>query len=288
MLSRTSQTSHIKEYYCQYTDQLLKKHKTWHDGRLKFFELNKKFQLFTVDDNVLLGSGFVTNVRRLERILSESFFGKEEHKIFSQFLVIIDCLEREYDRDIGTLAREGLTPYNIKVHPGTALAPSPSNQNTKLRRESPQPSSHQDTLALRFNTPFRRPRMAPREITAASINTPPTKKQLKQPLLRKSVTRTTAEPVEKQSVSLALDASKMGCGQLQQRTSRRRKKTVVIAPGPQAGFEDSGNLSSPGPSLSTELALSKAHPQPIAQHWNISTFRINKKKTTIYHEPIKL
>ncbi|SCU80617.1 LAMI_0B03158g1_1 [Lachancea mirantina] len=79
----------VWEFECQYTNDVHKKRKTWHDGKLRFHESNSRFQLYSEQDNVLLGSEFVTNAKQIEHILDFKGFGSEEHKIAGRFLVII-------------------------------------------------------------------------------------------------------------------------------------------------------------------------------------------------------
>ena len=280
MLGRTTRTSHVKEFHCQYTDQISKKHKTWHDGRLKFFQLTKKFQLFTLDDNVLLASEFVSNLRHLECILSFSGFGKEEHRIFSQFLIIIECLDREYDRNVGGLSNNAIQPYNVKTYSQTAPDATPSNANARLRHPNLGSSKHQDSLALQFNRPFRRPRMAPKDITASCQNLDPKRDTPKINPQKTTVPKSSSDHKEGQKVSLALNMAK-GASHIPPRTSRRQRLEHSIEP-----FLNDSDPSKPGASVALEPLSAAAIFKP--KRDPTRSFRIHKKKLTIYHEPIDL
>lgn len=92
--------SHVIEYSCQYSDQIRKKHKIWHDGKLKYYQVNSRFMLYPEDSNVLIASNFISNQREISRILDTEGFNTVEHKIFSRAVVIITDILCEYDREI--------------------------------------------------------------------------------------------------------------------------------------------------------------------------------------------
>ncbi|AAS51034.2 ACL194Cp [Eremothecium gossypii ATCC 10895] len=162
-MSSGKTVSHVVEYFCQYTDQLRKKHKVWHDGKLKYYTLTNKFQLYTEEGGTLLGSEFVTNSRQLAHILDERGFGAEEHHIFAAFLIIIAELDRAYDKEI-SLFRPGHTPRAL---PGPVVslahrrAPSSPSGSQQSRARALPHARH--SLSLAKNEPFRRPRQAARQ-----------------------------------------------------------------------------------------------------------------------------
>ncbi|QHS73359.1 Mte1p SPAR_G02690 [Saccharomyces paradoxus] len=171
--------SHIVEYECQYTDQLYKKRKVWHDGRLKYFQINNRFMLYTEKDNVLLASEFKINSKELKAILNPEGFDIEEHRIFSQFLVIISNIIEEYDRDIQVAASHVRTdPMNLSVQKQRPLisdsAPSMNHistareihSNTKVTTSKHRQKEDSNTeggfniskLTLKVNKPFKKPK----------------------------------------------------------------------------------------------------------------------------------
>ncbi|CDO94498.1 unnamed protein product [Kluyveromyces dobzhanskii CBS 2104] len=81
-------SSIVREFSCQYSDQIRKKHKTWHDGKLRYIESSNRFLLFT-DDGVQLCSKLITSNKHIAEILNEEGYGIEEHRIFGSFYVII-------------------------------------------------------------------------------------------------------------------------------------------------------------------------------------------------------
>lgn len=76
-------------YACQYTDQIRKKRKIWHDGKLRYYSSLNKFQLFSSEGGIMLASDFVTNTKQVAQILNKNSFG-EEHQIFSSYLVVLE------------------------------------------------------------------------------------------------------------------------------------------------------------------------------------------------------
>lgn len=167
--------SKVKEYYCQYTNQLWKKHKTWHDGKLKYFLLNNKFQLYTVEDNVLLSSEFVTNMHQLQHILDSTGFGAEEHKIFSQYIVVIESLHCQYERDINGFIKDNkryfISKADERSHPSTTMVP-----NRTITAVPPEHSLSRtrfsNSLALQFNKPFQPPRRISKSRTNSRAQQP--------------------------------------------------------------------------------------------------------------------
>lgn len=75
----------MAEYQCQYSDQVRKKHKSWHDGVLKY----KSGQLILyIDDGGKLATVRKSS-RELERILDPNRFG-EELRLSSRYVVTIE------------------------------------------------------------------------------------------------------------------------------------------------------------------------------------------------------
>lgn len=121
------------EYTCQYSDQVRKKHKTWHDGKLKVVQPSKRLTLHSLSNKTLLSSTIMTSDRELERILDPGDFGTAEHHIFGRYVVIICEKEGEQEE--------------------TRAAEPP------VRRILAKPTSSNDhPLALRMNKPFKPPR----------------------------------------------------------------------------------------------------------------------------------
>ncbi|CAI4062242.1 hypothetical protein SKDZ_07G2940 [Saccharomyces kudriavzevii ZP591] len=171
--------SHIVEYECQYTDQLYKKRKIWHDGRLKYFQINNKFTLYTEKDNILLASEFKTNSKELRGILNPEGFDIEEHRVFSQFLVIISSIIEEYDRDIqvtashvrtdvpnSSLQRQQLvisqgvptlnhTSTAREIHPKRKVVTS---KNKQKEDDGAEGGFNISKLTLKVNRPFKKPK----------------------------------------------------------------------------------------------------------------------------------
>ncbi|CAL9728908.1 hypothetical protein MOUN0_F01486 [Monosporozyma unispora] len=192
--------SHVVEYSCQYSDQVRKKQKIWHDGKLKYFQINNRFMLYT-EDNVMLSSSFVTNSKEVSAYLDEEGFEITEHKIFGSFVIVINEIIAEYDREIRHIKtttapsftnNKNLAQSNdnvVSVHhvqypdkmvlknstehfahskatSSTPLAKKPSSNMTRLNSMSPVVKKEQgggmtsSGLALKFNKPFKPPRMA--------------------------------------------------------------------------------------------------------------------------------
>lgn len=83
-------------YSCQYSDQVRKKHKTWHDGELKFVKSTKRLTLYSVEDKKQpLSSTFLTNSRDVDRVLDSRGFDVEEHRVFNRYVVIVTGVLRE-------------------------------------------------------------------------------------------------------------------------------------------------------------------------------------------------
>ncbi|CAL9734128.1 hypothetical protein MOSE0_D05270 [Monosporozyma servazzii] len=191
--------SHVVEFSCQYSDQVRKKQKVWHDGKLKYFQINNKFMLYT-EDNVMLSSSFVTNPKEITAYLDEEGFEITEHKIFGSFMVVINEIIAEYDREIQHIKTTTATSFNkFKIssssvdnnvstsyiqHPDKMVLKkttenisnskniSSTNVNkslsdmSRLNQMSPAIKSERYSamvgsgLALKVNKPFKPPRMA--------------------------------------------------------------------------------------------------------------------------------
>ncbi|QLQ80750.1 hypothetical protein HG537_0E01030 [Torulaspora globosa] len=135
------------EFTCQYSDQVRKKHKSWHDGKLKFVQSAKRFMLYGEDDKKLLSSTIMTSERELHRILDPDDFGTTEHHIFGRYVVIICEKVGEHEEFSETKASDPLVKRPVvKVLPRTILKPS-----------APNHGDH--PLALKMNRPFKPPRI---------------------------------------------------------------------------------------------------------------------------------
>ncbi|CCD24721.1 Mte1p NDAI_0D04070 [Naumovozyma dairenensis CBS 421] len=180
-----------------------KKHKTWHDGKLKYFEVNNRFILYTEESNIVLASEFVTNSKAVRSFLDPEGFDIEEHQIFARFLIIISDVISDYTREVQTtrvqhpdnttnvpttLGMKMTTNDNrngklLKTNPTvvkrqliTPISNSKINgfsQNRMKSNESPSP-----TLALKVNRPFKAPRMITREISSQQLFNRPSKRDL--------------------------------------------------------------------------------------------------------------
>ncbi|AMD21826.1 HFL030Cp [Eremothecium sinecaudum] len=137
--------SQVIEYQCQYTDQLLKKRKTWHDGKLKFFRLTNKFQLFD-EEGVMLSSDFVTNSKKIANICDEEGFGVVEHHIFSSYLVIIEQVQCEYTKEI-----------NLHQDKNTNVSRRQVLKSTHTKQKATDITRH--SLSLQLNKPFKPPKL---------------------------------------------------------------------------------------------------------------------------------
>lgn len=105
------------EYSCQYSDQVRKKHKTWHDGELKFTKSSKRLALYSVEEKkkLLLSSTMITNSRDLERILDPGRFNVEEHRVFGRYVVIVN----------GTASKPSVEPQRTGGSDPLALSMKP-------------------------------------------------------------------------------------------------------------------------------------------------------------------
>lgn len=174
--------SHVIEYNCQYSDQIRKKHKTWHDGKLKYYQANNRFMLYPEDSNVLISSNFISNQREISTILDTQGFNTIEHKIFSRAVVIITDVLREYDREVqiqkaGQSQTFGMQRKESLVHCSDSQAErtttvdgisTSDNLNQKIPRKRILISNDKRcvkdhgkvSLALKFNKPFKPPMLA--------------------------------------------------------------------------------------------------------------------------------
>ncbi|CAI4062732.1 hypothetical protein N7582_002205 [Saccharomyces uvarum] len=200
--------SHIVEYECQYTDQIYKKRKIWHDGKLKYFQINNRFMLYTEKDNILLTSEFKTSSKELKAILNPEGFDIEEHRIFSQFLVIISGIIDEYDRDIQVTASHVRTdppimpvqkkqPVSSECVPTLNHISTPREIHSNTRVIVSKDKQKQDSaarggfniskLTLKVNKPFKKPK---RILNANVVN------ELNRPSIRNKRSPETVQPNE--------------------------------------------------------------------------------------------
>ena len=168
--------SHVIEFSCQYSDQVKKKHKTWHDGKLKYYEYNNRFMLYPDGSNTLICSTFITNSKVVTSILNSQGFGTSEHKIFGRAVVIITDLIREYRKEIQhqksddslntkpvhrtivkEMKKELTNDTFVQEEADVSEQPRKKNQllikKSILKNENNPPS-----LALKFNKPFKAPK----------------------------------------------------------------------------------------------------------------------------------
>ncbi|CCE92431.1 Mte1p TDEL_0E01880 [Torulaspora delbrueckii] len=104
------------EYSCQYSDQVRKKHKTWHDGSIKFIKSTKRLTLYSLDQRKQsLSSTFMTNSRDLEKVLDPRGFDVEEHRVFGRYVVIISGILR--NSESGGHHRTSGDPLALRMKP---------------------------------------------------------------------------------------------------------------------------------------------------------------------------
>lgn len=161
------------EFACQYSDQVRKKHKAWHDGKLKLVESAKRLMLYGEDDKKLLSSTIMTSERELQRILDPDEFGATEHHIFGRYMVII-C-ERIGEQEEPTTATDPPKMVKRPLPPRTVLKSTIAGRGGPLALKMPpvtaerplvklpsrtvlKSTGHGDPLALKMNRPFKPPR----------------------------------------------------------------------------------------------------------------------------------
>lgn len=170
--------SHIIEFSCQYSNDVRKKHKIWHDGKLRYYQLNNKFTLHSLD-NMLLSSKFVTNQRDINCYLDEENFDLLEHRIFGSYVVIISEQLKEYDKEIQHVKtnsnvitntvesasnnKDSKNPNKLPITKPTI----PNNEKTAKNRNGMSVSG----LVLKFNKPFKPPKRIEPHVKS-SINRP--------------------------------------------------------------------------------------------------------------------
>ena len=178
--------SHVQEFICQYTNQVKKKHKVWHDGRLKFSVASKRFMLYNEDGDTVLSSNFITNEKELSNILDRSSFGTAEHKIFARYVVIIQELVAEYDKDtrlhkMRETTKTGNVPHRpTKRRKLISSSDEGSGEIVKVddgdtrKKSSTVRTTGSHSLALKFGTPFKPPkvRLQPKDLTGSDRNRP--------------------------------------------------------------------------------------------------------------------
>ncbi|KAL3232506.1 hypothetical protein RNJ44_04422 [Nakaseomyces bracarensis] len=148
----------VREYSCQYTDQIKKKHKTWQDGKLKYQSENNKFILYSDPEAAMLSSGYITNIKELDLVLDPAGFGSSEHKIFSRYVVIIEDIITEYRNNDGHPNKR--RNYSKPDQRKPAVIPKISIRSTVNDKKPAETMSglSGSQLALKFNKQFTKPR----------------------------------------------------------------------------------------------------------------------------------
>ncbi|AET40533.1 Mte1p Ecym_6142 [Eremothecium cymbalariae DBVPG len=296
--------SHVMEYHCQYTDQLRKKRKAWHDGKLKYFQLTNKFQLFT-EGGILLCSEFVTNSRQLGNVLDQEGFGNVEHRIFGSYVVIISDLEREYDNEINLyrphhqpkMQALGRVMLNYKrtdssISPSNAVAnKEPSDQtscNITTDTNTTAPITRH-TLSLQLNKPFKPPKLVGSPTLKPNALMAPRKKAK---TVQACVRTSEATPSMTLAFNKPYRAPRMKSCPIQQ------LKTEDDFPTTQTSKRSQAYYSQPSPHTKSTFGTSQHsvdHESP--QIHNSSdppnnhialTNRVQSRKRTISHDPITL
>ncbi|SCV15122.1 uncharacterized protein CGFF_05262 [Nakaseomyces glabratus] len=139
----------VQEYCCQYTDQVRKKHKTWHDGKLKFYTENNRFILYSDPDSTLLSSAFVTNSKELESILDQGSFGSAEHRIFGRYIVILEDLISEQHNDPSSAVHDISTKDKQSTNIRSIQSGDTKGKTSHMGIEASQ-------LTLKFNKKYKR------------------------------------------------------------------------------------------------------------------------------------
>lgn len=171
--------SQVQEYTCQYTDQIKKKHKVWHDGNLRYIESNNKFILYSENSRTQLANKVVPNAKEANKYLDPDGFGDSEHRIFGSYLVIVEELVKEYEKEvqIGTVTKHTRDNSSVRLHAArksgcitnTAKSTLPvsrlsfSVKSNTVNKEhigsgcQAKPNIELKNLTLKFNKPFKRP-----------------------------------------------------------------------------------------------------------------------------------
>lgn len=178
----------MKEYYCQYTEQVRKKRKAWHDGKLKYSTLNNRFTLYSLEDGQkAVSSACVTSSKYVERFLSPSGFNADEHRIFNKFIVIITEMIGGKQEDAFQNEKDTLTEHTSHK----ALVPIGKNRETKNHFDSGK-----SLLSLKINKPFKPPTKLLSETQA--VNRPSIRgqpKQMKEVEKRGKIRKITHHPI---------------------------------------------------------------------------------------------
>ena len=235
--------SHVQEFICQYTNQVKKKHKVWQDGRLKFFVASKRFMLYNEDGDTLLSSNFITNEKELNNILDRLSFGTAEHKIFARYVVIIQELVAEYDRDTRLHKMRETTKSANALHRPTKrrkLISSSSDEgggageivkvdggDTK-KTSSTVRTTGSHSLALKFDVPFKPPRvrLRPKDFTDSDRNRPVARRSKVQIQGNPKNSGTNAQPIQSTSRLTERKSVVFSLGKVTKESSK--EKDVVV------------------------------------------------------------
>ena len=154
--------------------------------------------LYTEKDNIVLASEFKTNSKELKAILSPEGFDIEEHRIFSQFLVIISGVIEEYNRDIQVAASHVKTDSPsllVQKHRSVSSENMPSLNHISTTRDVPLKTKviaskleqKEDTgakggfnsnkLVLKVNKPFKKPKRILSTDVVNELNRPSIRRQ---------------------------------------------------------------------------------------------------------------
>ncbi|RCK67574.1 hypothetical protein Cantr_02805 [Candida viswanathii] len=97
--SQTTITSIIHEYEVLYTSRLTQKSKNWNDGKLKFYEFNRKIEIHNEDGNLIASDFYKT--KPIESILTKLLCDDNEFKLpNANFLVQIQGKLRDFEREV--------------------------------------------------------------------------------------------------------------------------------------------------------------------------------------------
>lgn len=108
----------VHEYNVLYSNRIHQKDKKWVDGTLKYYEFNRKVQIYN-NDGILIKLDFVS-----ERF-SKNFKENETFVLPSNSLLVqIDCYSTSYERDVSEFFKKDLNPEKIISGSASSLGSS--------------------------------------------------------------------------------------------------------------------------------------------------------------------
>lgn len=157
----------IREFSCQYSNQIRKKHKSWHDGKLRYYSSSNRFVLYD-ENNKQIGSAFITNNRKLVGYLDPENFEKEEHHIFGSFLVVLlgelVCEQKPLPlpKLNGTTRDDSADPVIVKRENENEFVSKGVKKPGRVLKSNISPKNS-SSLAISLLQPFKPPRVVDQE-----------------------------------------------------------------------------------------------------------------------------